>query len=127
MVFKCKMCGGDIEPIKNTNTGKCIYCKSVMTLPDLDNEKIVNLYNRANSLRLDNEFDKSKEIYEKILELDNKQMEAHWGILLCKYGVEYIDDPKTKKKIPTCHRTNDSSILSDADYKMIKKNLMETL
>ena len=121
MVFKCKMCGGDIEPIKNTNTGKCIYCKSVMTLPDLDNEKIVNLYNRANSLRLDNEFDKSKEIYEKILELDNKQMEAHWGILLCKYGVEYIDDPKTKKKIPTCHRTNDSSILSDADYKMIKK------
>ena len=73
MVFKCKMCGGDIEPIKNTNTGKCIYCKSVMTLPDLDNEKIVNLYNRANSLRLDNEFDKSKEIYEK----------ADWEVLIC--------------------------------------------
>ena len=121
MFFKCKMCGGDIEPIKNTNTGKCIYCKSVMTLPNLDDEKIVNLYNRANSLRIDNEFDKSKEVYEKILEIDNKQIEAHWGILLCKYGVEYVDDAKTKKKIPTCHRTNDSSIFNDNDYKIIKK------
>ena len=46
MIFKCKMCGGDIEPIEGTNTGKCSYCKSVMTLPNLDNEKIVNLYNR---------------------------------------------------------------------------------
>ena len=27
MTFKCKMCGGDIEPIKGTNTGKCLYCK----------------------------------------------------------------------------------------------------
>ena len=31
MVFKCKMCGGDIEVIEGTNTGKCLYCKSVMT------------------------------------------------------------------------------------------------
>ena len=34
MVFKCKMCGGDITPIEGTNTGKCNYCKSVMTLPN---------------------------------------------------------------------------------------------
>ena len=122
MVFKCKMCGGDIEPIKNTNTGKCIYCKSVMTLPNLDNEKIVNLYNRANDFRLSNDFDKAYGIYETILELDNKQIEAHWGLLLCKYGVEYVDDPKTGKKIPTCHRTIPLSILKDKEFEIIKKN-----
>lgn len=122
MVFKCKMCGGDIEPIKNTNTGKCIYCKSVMTLPNLDNEKIVNLYNRANDFRLSNDFDKAYDIYETILELDNKQIEAHWGLLLCKYGVEYVDDPKTGKKIPTCHRTIPLSILKDKEFEIIKKN-----
>lgn len=121
MVFKCKMCGGDIEVIKGTNTGKCIYCKSVMTLPNLDNEKIINLYNRANDLRLNSEFDKAQKVYESVLEIDNKQTEAHWGLLLCKYGVEYVDDPKTKKKIPTCHRTSDYSILLDSDYKVIKK------
>ena len=122
MIFKCKMCGGDITPIEGTNTGKCEYCKSLMTLPNLDNEKIVNLYNRANDLRLSNEFDKAYGVYETILELDNNQVEAHWGILLCKYGVEYIDDPKTKLKIPTCHRTIQTSILKDAEYKYIKEN-----
>lgn len=121
MTFKCKMCGGDIEPIKGTNTGKCLYCKSVMTLPNIDNERILNLYNRANDLRLNSEFDKAREIYEAILKIDNNQVEAHWGILLCKYGVEYVDDPKTKTKIPTCHRTNDYSILLDSDFKYIKK------
>ena len=122
MIFKCKMCGGDIEPIEGTNTGKCSYCKSVMTLPNLDNEKIVNLYNRANDLRLSNEFDKAYGVYETILELDNTQVEAHWGLLLCKYGVEYIDDPKTKTKIPTCHRTIQTSILKDTEFKYIKDN-----
>lgn len=121
MTFKCKMCGGDIEPIKGTNTGKCLYCKSVMTLPNIDNERILNLYNRANDLRLNSEFDKAREIYEAILKINNDEVEAHWGILLCKYGVEYVDDPKTKTKIPTCHRTNDYSILLDPDYKFIKK------
>ena len=121
MVFKCKMCGGDIVPISGTNTGKCEYCKSVMTLPNLDDEKIVNLYNRANFLRINNDFDKAKEVYENILSIDNNQIEAHWGLLLCKYGVEYVDDPKTGKKVPTCHRTLDTSILSDKDFKIIKK------
>lgn len=121
MVFKCKMCGGDIIPIEGTNTGKCEYCKSVMTLPNSDDEKIVNLYNRANFLRISNDFDKAKDVYESILTIDNKQIEAHWGILLCKYGVEYVDDPKTKAKVPTCHRTMDTSILNDSDFKLIKK------
>lgn len=121
MIFKCKMCGGDISPIEGTNTGKCEYCKSIMTLPNLDNEKIVNLYNRANDFRLSNDFDKAYGIYETILELDNKQLEAHWGLLLCKYGVEYVDDPKSGKKVPTCHRTIPVSILKDKEFEIIKK------
>ena len=121
MVFKCKMCGGDIEQIENTKTGRCVYCKSVMTLPNSDDEKIVNLYNRANFFRLNNEFDKAYEVYENILDIDDEQIEANWGLLLCKYGVEYVDDPKTKKKIPTCHRTMDYSIFTDPNFKVIKK------
>jgi len=122
MVFKCKMCGGDIVPIDGKNIAQCSYCKSTMTLPNLENEKIVNLYNRANDFRLSNEFDKAYGVYETILEIDNKQVEAHWGLLLCKYGVEYIDDPKTGEKIPTCHRTITTSILKDQEFKIIKEN-----
>ena len=119
MVFKCKMCGGDIEVIQGTNVGKCLYCKSTMTLPNIENEKILNLYNRANNLRLSNDFDKAYAVYEMILELNEDEIEAHWGLILCKYGVEYVDDPKTKKKIITCHRTRYESVLTDPDYKFI--------
>ena len=119
MVFKCKMCGGDIEVVEGSNIGKCLYCKSTMTLPCVDNEKLLNLYNRANNLRLSNEFDKAYGVYETILEIDENQLEAHWGLILCRYGVEYVDDPKTKKKMITCHRTKYESVLTDPDYKII--------
>lgn len=122
MVFKCKMCGGDIEVVQENNIAKCQYCKSTMTLPNLENEKIANLYNRANDYRIANEFDKAYGVYETILEIDNTQVEAHWGLLLCKYGVEYVDDPKTNTKIPTCHRTITTSILKDNEFKIIKSN-----
>ena len=117
MVFKCKMCGGDIEVVEGSNIGKCLYCKSTMTLPSVDNEKLLNLYNRANNLRLSNEFDKAYGVYETILEIDENQLEAHWGLILCRYGVEYVDDPKTK--MITCHRTKYESVLTDPDYKII--------
>ena len=119
MVFKCKMCGGDIEVVEGSNIAKCLYCKSTMTLPSVDNEKLLNLYNRANNLRLSNEFDKAYGVYETILEIDENQLEAHWGLILCRYGVEYVDDPKTKKKMITCHRTKYESVLTDPDYKII--------
>ncbi len=62
------------------------------------------------------EFGKAQEIYEKIVEVDDTDAEAYWGLLLCKFGVEYVEDPKTFKRIPTCHRTQIESILADADY-----------
>ena len=93
MVFKCKMCGGDIEAVEGSNIGKCLYCKSTMTLPSVDNEKLLNLYNRANNLRLSNEFDKAYGVYETILEIDENQLDAHLGLILCRYGVEYVEDP----------------------------------
>lgn len=93
-----------------------------MTLPDPNDEKIVNLYNRANDFRLTNQFDKAYGVYETILEIDNREVEAHWGILLCKYGVEYIDDPETGEKVPTCHRTIPTSIFKDIEFKVIEEN-----
>ena len=48
---------------------------------------------------------------------DNKNAEAHWGCVLSKYGIEYVEDPKTHKRVPTCHRVQSESVLSDLDYK----------
>ena len=115
-IFKCKMCGGTIEFEKGNTVGICDSCGTKQTLPKTNDDVTANLFNRANNLRLKCEFDKAAQIYEKIVEQDDSEAEAHWGIVLCKYGIEYVEDPKTFKRIPTCHRTLYQAILADHDY-----------
>ena len=115
-VFKCKMCGGTLEINNNETVAVCEYCGTRQTLPKSNDEVVSNLFNRANNLRLKCEFDKAEQVYEKILEVDNTEAEAHWGIVLCKYGIEYVEDPKTYTRIPTCHRTSYDSIFADSAY-----------
>lgn len=47
-----------------------------------------------------------------------EEAEAYWGLCLCKYGIEYVDDPATAKKIPTCHRTSFDSIFEDSNFEL---------
>ena len=115
-ILKCKMCGGDLEVISGATVAECEYCGTRQTLPKANDEVIRNLFNRANNLRIKCEFDKAEQIYEKILQQNDNEPEAHWGIILCKYGVEYVEDPKTFKRIPTCHRTSYDTVTADADY-----------
>lgn len=115
-IFKCKMCGGNLEVTGESSVVTCEYCGTSQTISKSRDEVVSNLYNRANDLRIKCEFDRAEQTYEKILEQDNTEAEAHWGIVLCRYGIEYVDDPATSKKIPTCHRTSYEAITSDTDY-----------
>ncbi|MEE1284781.1 MAG: toll/interleukin-1 receptor domain-containing protein, partial [Acutalibacteraceae bacterium] len=121
-VFKCKMCGGALELSGNETVVTCDYCDSVQTVSKKNDDVIANLFNRANNLRIKGEFDKAAEVYERIINEDNTDAEAYWGLVLCKYGIEYVEDPKTFKRIPTCHRTQYESILTDVDYKAAISN-----
>ena len=115
-VIKCKMCGGNMQMDAEKTYGTCEYCDSVMTLPKAADEQKVNLFNRANNLRRQNEFDKAVTAYENILNIDATSAEAYWGLVLSKYGIEYVEDPATNQRVPTCHRVHTESILKDADY-----------
>ena len=109
-VFQCKMCGGTIEFEQGTTVGVCEYCGSKQTFPKLDGEKKANLYDRANHFRRNNEFDKAIAIYEQILNEDNTDAEAYWSLVICRYGIEYVEDPSTRKRIPTVNRAQFTSI-----------------
>ena len=100
-VFKCKMCGGTIEFEPGATVGVCDSCGSKQTLPRLDSDRKSNLYDRANHFRRNNDFDKAMGIYEQILNEDNTDAEAYWSLVLCRYGIEYVEDPATHKRIPT--------------------------
>ena len=121
-VFKCKMCGGDLPNITEGNVVECEYCGSRQTIPTADNEKKVTLFARANRLRFGCEFDKAAGVYESIVAEFPTEAEAYWGLVLCKYGIEYVDDPKTGKKIPTCHRSSFDSVMEDDNFDQACEN-----
>ena len=116
-IFRCKMCGGDLEIQDGATSCVCEFCGTRQTLPTNQDENLQGLFNRANVLRIKSEFDKAADIYEKILQADQTEAEAYWGLILCKYGIEYVEDPATYKRIPTCHRVSYDAVTTDEDYK----------
>ena len=121
-VIKCKMCGGDLVIEPGATVAECEYCGTKQTIPNQDDEKKLTLFARANRLRMGCEFDKAAGIYESIVADFPQEAEAYWGLVLCKYGIEYVDDPATGKKIPTCHRSSFESIMEDSDFEQALEN-----
>ena len=121
-IIKCKMCGGDLNILESSTVAECEYCGTKQTVPSMDSEKKLTLFSRANRLRFACEFDKAAGIYESIVTDFPEEAEAYWGLVLCKYGIEYVDDPATAKKIPTCHRSSFESLMDDANFEHVMEN-----
>ena len=119
--FKCKMCGGEIEFEQGATVGVCDSCGTKQTLPRLDDDRKANLYDRANHFRRNNDFDKAMGIYEQILAEDSTDAETYWSLVLCRYGIEYVEDPATHDRVPTVNRAQYTSIFDDDDYKSALK------
>ena len=115
-IIKCKMCGGDIELSSDKTFGTCEFCGSTMTFPKIEEEQRVVAFNRGNHFRRIGDFDKALLVYEHIVQEDDTDAEAHWCCALCRFGIEYVEDPATYEWIPTCHRASFDSFLEDVDY-----------
>ena len=116
-VLLCKMCGGDLEVREEMTTVKCPYCGTNQTLPKCNDEQRLRMYDRANHFRRSNDYDKAMAVYEQILNEDQTESEAYWSIVLCRYGIEYVEDPGTHRRVPTVNRAQYTSIMADEDYK----------
>lgn len=121
-VLKCKMCGGDLQFKEGNTVVECEYCGTKQTVPNMDDERKLALFARANRLRFACEFDKASGVYESIVADFPEEAEAYWGLVLCKYGIEYVDDPATGKKVPTCHRSSFDSVMDDDDFEQTLEN-----
>ena len=110
------MCGGELNVNEEITVGICQYCNSTIAIPKNLGERS-QMYNRAIYLRQNNEFDRAISVYEDMLKRDNTDVEAHFGLFLSKYGIEYVEDPRTRERKPTCHRLQTRSVYADSDYK----------
>lgn len=119
MVFNCKMCGANLNVQPGMRICKCDYCDSVQTIPDLSSEKKLSLFNKANGLRFACDFDRAADVYRDIVADFPEEAEAYWGLCLCKYGIEYVVDPETQNRVPTCHRTSFERIQDIPEFRKV--------
>ena len=114
-IMNCKMCGTPLFVSDGMRTRECTNCKTAQTVPQnisLDNLEKLNL---ANESRQKGDFEAAERIYDELLSRE-EDADLFWGRALCRYGVIYIDNPTTGRKIPACHRPLFRSILADDDY-----------
>lgn len=117
--FKCKICGGSLTVASKSRVAVCDYCGSKQILPLFSDESAQLLYDRGNSYLRQNEYDKAETIFNQLLALCPEDPEIYWDLVLCKYGVTFVQDPKTGKYVPTCNRTHYESILNDKNYQKV--------
>ena len=124
--IQCKMCGGSLSLPENVFSGTCPYCGTLSTFPRTFDDQLVNLYNRAEHFRRTNDYDKAVATYEQVINNNPDDPEAYWGLVLSRFGIEYVEDPVSHERIPTCHRVQFDSILADADYHAALERAGET-
>ncbi len=112
------MCGGNLEVTEGMRICQCSYCRTFQTVPDVSSEKKLRIFETANRLRFNCEFDRAADVYTAIINDFPDEPEAYWGTCLCRYGIEYINDPDSGRKIPTCHRAAFESILDDRNFRL---------
>ena len=116
-VLRCKMCGAPLTFAENATVCECDSCGIQQTLPRMDDDRKLNLCDRANHLRRNKEYDKAIEMFEEILKEDTSDPEIYLAMVLCRYGVEHVKDPATGRQVPTVNRMQQLSIFDDPDYK----------
>lgn len=63
--------------LQGSTVATCEYCGTTQTVPSLDDEKKLSLFERANRLRSSCEFDKAAGIYESIITDFPEEPEAY--------------------------------------------------
>ncbi len=117
MKLTCKNCGRPLVIIEGVNSCECEYCGTLHTIPNNSDEQKKNAYERAELLQQYGNFSDAKAILNDIAINYPPDYAVYWNLAMCTYGIEYVDDRKTGKRIPTCHRTLIKSIFENEDFK----------
>ena len=119
--LKCKMCGSNLDIEDSITVCKCEKCGTSQTVPDIEDDKELKLFERAGRLRFNCDFDKAAGMYNTITDSYPEEAEGYWGLILCKYGIEYADNA-SGKKVPVCHRISYDSVMDDEDFELVMEN-----
>lgn len=113
--YLCKCCGAALDVKGRSTVCKCAFCGALQTIPRLDFDEKAILWGRADKLRRAGEYDRAEELYDELLKLDDTDSEIYWCKVLCRYGIEYVEE--RGKHVPTINRFRYKPIINDNDYR----------
>ncbi|MBO5287647.1 MAG: leucine-rich repeat protein [Clostridia bacterium] len=117
-IFTCKRCGEPLDIIGTHGVCECKVCGAQQTVPRPTSDKIESLHGSAAQARKIGDFDGAKVIYNQILAETPDDPEVYWALVLCEYGVQYVIEPGTNKRVPTVNRTQITPVFDDDHYKL---------
>ena len=121
----CETCGGELNLSTDKLSAKCPYCRNTYYFKEEKSEALILALNRAAGHRLACDFHEAIKEYKLVLDKAPNDAEAHFGMLLATYGIEYVKDPRTEQMIPTVHRYVERNILDDPSYLAAISNAAE--
>ena len=116
-VLLCRCCGARLDIKQGASIVKCGYCGVQQTVPILGFDEEALLWDRAEELRRSGEYDRAMSLYEQIAALCPDEPDVYWSKVLCRYGVEYVEEAESHRRIPTINRIQYTSVIDDEDYR----------
>ena len=117
LVTACYSCGAQITFDADAEIALCPFCGKYNDRPKVREESIVQAMKRANELCDKGEFTQAEKTYQLVLSRNPDEHEARWGLLRCRYGIEYETDPRSGQRIPTCRLTRSLPMRLDPEFK----------
>ena len=111
---KCKYCGGNVSAFPGNELGICSRCGATMTLPADSSQQRIAAHNCGNYLRRTGKFDQAMVQYQKLLQEDETDAEAHWCSALCRFGIQYV--PENESYVPRVTRPGNGQFLESGEY-----------
>ena len=117
LTYICRCCAAALDVKSGMTVCRCSYCDVLQTLPRLDHDEKAVLWERAEALRRGGEYDRALPLYGELTELDGSDPDCYWSRTLCRYGVEYVEEQGSRKRIPTLNRIQYAPVIDDEDYR----------
>lgn len=117
LTYICRCCAAPLDVKSGMTVCRCSYCDVLQTIPRLDHDEKAVLWERAEALRRGGEYDRALSLYGELLELDGTDPDIYWSMTLCRYGVDYVEEQGSRRRIPTLNRIQYKPVIEDEDYR----------
>ena len=122
--LKCTVCGGNL--LKKGDIGICESCGRKVSLAGLNDDRLIENRNRANEERRKGDYSAAERAWSRIAADEPDSAEAHWNLLLSRYGIDYTWEDLTGEFYPMINRLRWEPITEDPDYRFAIKYADET-